>query len=308
MTAGSKQAARARRELAYVLGKTEKDVASAVPIGGMTNRNFLCCVESRRYVVRIPGEGTGAMVDRTREREHTAAAQRCGWHPEVVHFGADGVKITVYVEGAQTLGGKPAARPDVLTGVARVLRELHESDIAPAGAFSFRTAYARYAAMLSAPVSPVRYPDYAVCQSVLPALEARLDALGTQSVPCHNDLVPENWLLTPSRLYLLDWEYAGRNDPAWDVASYMSESALPAPARAAFLAAYGTPIEADVWAEKLLLYEWLQHVLWLVWTAVKEQHGVSFGDYGVRRLAAAMRILTIGQRRYGWPQAYGAAQ
>ncbi len=102
------------------------------------------------------------------------------------------------------------------------------------------------------------------------------------------------------RLYLLDWEYSGYNDRAWDVAAYMSEAGLGAEARAAFLAAYGMPTAPEVWAEKLLLYEWFQHVLWLVWTAVKEQHGVSFGAYGKRRLQAAMRILAQGHVRYGW--------
>lgn len=295
------QAARACRELAQALGITPDNITEIKPIGGMTNRNFLCAVGARRYVVRIPGEGTGQMVNRSREGEHTTMAQSHGWHPEVVYFGEDGVKITAYVDGAQTLGEGLAAQPEVLMGLAGILRALHESDLPMKGEFSFRTEYDRYASMLKAPVSLTRYPRYAICEAVLPLLEKRLQKLGVERVPCHNDLVPENWLLAEKRLYLLDWEYSGYNDRAWDIAAYMSESHLPAAARAHFLASYGVPEDSEVWAEKLLLFEWLQHVLWLVWTEVKEQHGVSFGDYGERRLAAAMRILATGQSQYGWP-------
>ncbi len=183
MAAGSTQERRARQILAEVLGVAVQEVVSTGPVGGMTNRNFLCAYGARRYVVRIPGEGTGAMVNREREQVHTRTAQAYGWHPQVLYFDADGVKVTAYVEGARTLGGGLASRPDVLAGVARTLRELHESAFTMTADFSFRTEYARYVSMLTAPVSPTRYPQYAVCARVLPELERRSVQLGAERVP-----------------------------------------------------------------------------------------------------------------------------
>ena len=48
-----------------------------------------------------------------------------------------------------------------------------------------------------------------------------------RSVPCHNNVAPENFKLDKDgRAYLIDWEYFGMNDPSWDVAAYILESRL----------------------------------------------------------------------------------
>jgi len=38
---------------------------------------------------------------------------------------------------------------------------------------------------------------------------------------CHNDICANNILLGKNGSYLIDWEYAGDNDPAADIASYI---------------------------------------------------------------------------------------
>ncbi len=44
--------------------------------------------------------------------------------------------------------------------------------------------------------------------------------------PCHNDLVPENMLLQDDRLFFIDWEYSGLNDPLFDIATIIEEAHL----------------------------------------------------------------------------------
>ena len=40
------------------------------------------------------------------------------------------------------------------------------------------------------------------------------------------------------RPYLIDWEYSGMNDPAWDIAMYICESRLSSRAIAEFFSYY----------------------------------------------------------------------
>ena len=68
-----------------------------------------------------------------------------------------------------------------------------------------------------------------VCQHVFPQeyldLRKKLDAIrATQvnvpKVPCHCDYQPTNLVISADKLYVLDWEFAGMNDPFYDIACY----------------------------------------------------------------------------------------
>ena len=39
-------------------------------------------------------------------------------------------------------------------------------------------------------------------------------------VPCHYDYQPTNLVINGDKLYVLDWEFAGMNDPFYDIACY----------------------------------------------------------------------------------------
>ena len=52
-----------------------------------------------------------------------------------------------------------------------------------------------------------------------------LEASPAALVPCHNDPWPGNLLDADGpdgRIYLIDWEYSGMNDPMWDLADLRS--------------------------------------------------------------------------------------
>ncbi len=56
------------------------------------------------------------------------------------------------------------------------------------------------------------------------AIKDRMNKLAITKTPCHNDPLCENWLRDPKRIYLVDWEYAGMNDPLWDLADISIEA------------------------------------------------------------------------------------
>ena len=46
------------------------------------------------------------------------------------------------------------------------------------------------------------------------------------TVPCNNDLLAENFMLTAAGLRLIDYEYSGNNDPCFELGNIWSESNL----------------------------------------------------------------------------------
>ena len=98
-----------------------------------------------------------------------------------------------------------------------MLRRLHEGPAIPGRFDSFCVveAYGEF-------TRPARY-DWAY--ELAQRIEVRLGH--RPLVSCHNDLLPANFINDGARLWLLDWEYAGMGDPAFDFANFAVNNGLP---------------------------------------------------------------------------------
>ena len=73
-------------------------------------------------------------------------------------------------------------------------------------------------------VHDARLPEgYAKVQEEAEVIRTALRSSALELVPCHNDPAPENLVYTRSRAHIPDWEFAGNNDPFWDIADLSVE-------------------------------------------------------------------------------------
>ena len=72
-------------------------------LGGLTNRVY----RAGDHCLRIPGKGTEEYIDRGHEKVAAQEAAKAGVSPEVMHFGTDGVMVSRFVEGAETMSPEP---------------------------------------------------------------------------------------------------------------------------------------------------------------------------------------------------------
>jgi len=179
--------------------------------GGITNHNFKLTAGGESYVLRIGGKDTELLgIDRSVEHAATANAAALGIGPEVVDFlEPEGFLVTRFVEGET---GRVSPRE-----AHELLRRLHEGPAIPGRFDSFRVVEA-YAA-INAP------PRYAWAHELAELIELRLGARPVAA--CHNDLLPANFIHDGTRLWLVDWEYAGMGDPAFDDANFAVNNGIP---------------------------------------------------------------------------------
>ena len=217
------------------LRKRRIDLSGYERIGGLTNRNYKLYFGEQTLVLRLPGRGTGRFIDRATERANHDAAARAGFTPASLFFDdRTGVKISHFIEDAEALDPAEARKPEIGEAVASFLSRFHRSGLRFEKEFNvFRqiNAYERIARGRRARF----YEGFKPLRPKALALEDKLAAFGTPLVACHNDLVPENILLTSSGLTLIDWEYSGKNDPAWDLAAFLLESEYNEDEEARFL-------------------------------------------------------------------------
>ena len=124
-------------------------------------------------------------------------------------------------------------------------------------------------------------------------LEIYLNDLGVDLRPCHNDAVPENFIKSEEgRIYLIDWEYSGANDPMADFAALFLESDFSEENKDYVMKVYfQNEIPANTW-EKIQCYQILWDYLWAQWTVIKEANGDDFGTYGFDRYNRAKTNLS----------------
>ncbi|CAN5302060.1 phosphotransferase family protein [soil metagenome] len=264
------------------------------PLPGMTNHSYKVSVDGSRYVLRLAGVGTGDYIDRRAEAHNARVAAAAGVNAEVLFFDpGDGTMLTRYIEGVRLDATDLRRDPGGLARVGRLLRLVHGI---PAGFRSYFDVFARmgrYAGVLRGlgGTPPAGFNDVA---AELRAARVALHAAPVPLAPCHNDPWPPNLVDTGTRLYLVDWEYSGSNDPAWDLADVSAEAELDGDQEAVLLEAYCAGPAPRALRGRVGLYRAVGHALWAVWGAIQHANGNPDGDFRVyarERMARAEAAL-----------------
>lgn len=251
--------------------------------GGLTNYNYIMTIHGVEYVVREPGGMTDQMIDRRVEKINNSIASELGLNSACIYFDDEtGIKISRYVDGSKNMAQVDPADAEHLRAVSRVMKKVHSSPKPFANQFDWKHELEKYEQIVAELNGSFLF-DYKEIKEQLIAFEKE-KVQSTRIVPCHNDTVPENFLQSDSgEVYLIDWEYAGLNDPSWDVAAYTLESRLSKEAIDHLLVNYYGQEPSAEEVVKIKCYILAQDLLWAVWALIRHYIGDDFLDYYVYR-------------------------
>ncbi|HJP89085.1 MAG TPA: choline/ethanolamine kinase family protein [Candidatus Limnocylindrales bacterium] len=263
--------------------------------GGITNRNFLVSTpDGTKLVLRLAGNDTH-LLGISREVEHaaTVAAAGVGVGPEVVAMiRPEGYLVTRFIEGRPV--PEPEMRqPEHLVEAADALRRVHNGPAIPGLFVPFRIVEAYRALALSRGVTiPV---EYELAQAIARRIELACLTAPVELRPCHNDLLNANFIHDGSRLRIVDWEYAGMGDPAFDLGNFSINQELDADQDAALLRAYAGEVRAAAIA-RIAIMRVLSDFREAMWGVL--QQGVSTLDFDFQNYAAEHfdRLLSVATR------------
>ena len=217
-----------------------KTIQSVSRLGGMTNRSYrVCMADGEELLVRIPGEGTEKMINRSDERKSTALACRLGIDAELYYFDDDGYKVMHFIHDPQPMSEAVMQQEENLMQAARIFHKLHSCGEDTGVRFEVFEMAALYEEIIREG-GVAFYEDYKDVRQTVMDIKAAVDADGTAPrVPCHNDSLMGNWVLDGNgKLYLIDWEYSGMNEAMWDLGCLSIEAAYNEAHDEALLEAY----------------------------------------------------------------------
>ena len=289
--------ARARASLSGIPAFSDIDPAAVeiARLGGLTNLVFRVAAGHRSWCLRLPGAGTEEYIDRAREAVAAREAARVGVSPEVLHADPDsGVMVTRFIEGAVTMTPELfRQRKGAPARAGRAFRDLHRSDARFDFRFELFSMIDDYLEILSG--KTVELPSG--YHHVLAEAETIRTALAAHPLPlvaCHCDPLAENFLDTGERMWIVDWEYSGMNDPMWDLADLSIEAAFDRDREEEMIAAYfgGAP-RADE-RGRIVVYKAMCDLLWTLWGLIQlanDNPADDFRSYAEERFARCRELM-----------------
>ena len=244
---------------------------------GMTNRSFLFECQNQKYIMRIPGEGTDHLINRREEADVYQALENRQICDDVLYMNPDnGYKITAYLEDATNCD---AENWNEVEACMTKLREFHELNLTVGHRFDIFGQINFYESLWNGEKS--YFKDYETTKAAIFELKKWIDTLEKNETLVHIDAVPDNFLFTKDGIRIIDWEYAGMQDPHVDIAMFCIYSLYSREQVDYLIDLYFKGDVSPIIRTKIYAYIASAGLLWSNWCEYKRSLGIDFGEYSL---------------------------
>ena len=263
------------------------------PLSSLTNATYKVTANGLAYTLRLPGKDTYEYVDRAAEEHNARIMAAAGVNAKVLYFDAtDGTMLSEFVEGVTMNENRFRQDPEAPARVALALKRVHH--LGPVfksrfDVFSMIDVYLGILRKLQASLPE----EYHEVEQGAEAVRRVLEASPMPLSPCHNDPWPGNLLDAGGRLYIIDWEFSGMNDPMWDLGDLSVEARFePEQDRVMIEAYYGADAPLALYS-RLALYKVMSDLLWALWGLIQHANDNPRNDFLTYALGRLMRCKTL---------------
>jgi thiamine kinase-like enzyme len=259
-------------------------------LGGLTNRVY----RIGENVLRIPGAGTEEYINRANEAASAVIAAKAGVSPAVLHADPkSGIMITKHITAITMTPDNFKQRLGAPARAGMALHKLHTSG----GAFPFRfelfAMIDDYLKVLA--TKTVDLPEgYTQVVREAETIRKALARNPAPLAPCHCDPLCENFLDDGQKMWIVDWEYCGMNDPMWDLGDLSVEGGFTHEQDLEMLYAYfgGEPPKQDY--ARMIIYKAMCDLLWTLWGLIQHANqnpADDFMAYALNRFNRCKRLM-----------------
>lgn len=267
-----------------------KDIA--VLKKGMTNRSFMFSCNDKRYIMRIPGEGTEKLIDRGNEAQVYSIIKNKYICDEILYINpGNGYKISEFIDNARVCD---ADNEEDLKICMRKLREFHSLNLLVDHKFDIFEQINFYESLWGKGGETSIYRDYTKTKNNIFSLREYIDEHVEKICLSHIDAVQDNFLITAEgEVRLIDWEYSGMQDPHVDIAMFCLYALYNRQQVDRLIDIYFDNRCARKTRVKIYCYIAACGLLWSNWCEYKRTLGVEFGEYSLRQYRFAKEYYKI---------------
>jgi thiamine kinase-like enzyme len=193
--------------------------------GGLTNVNLKVSYPGGTVVVRVAQPGSELLaINREAEHLNSRAAAQAGVGAPVLEYIADPGLLVVGFIGGRSFTNDDLVNGGHLARVAAACRQLHSGPrfVNDFNMFEIQRGYLDIVTR-----EGFRLPErYLELLPEVARIEKAFLARPAATVPCNNDLLAGNFIDDGRKLWLIDYEYSGNNDPCFELGNIWSEANL----------------------------------------------------------------------------------
>lgn len=244
---------------------------------GMTNRSFIFTVNNKRYIMRIPGEGTDKLIDRKEEYNVYQRVKKEPYTETILYLNPDsGYKISEFLENTRNSDANNIQ--DVKKSMS-VLRKFHNQNYQVDHTFDIWKQIDFYESLRK---TASAYRDYEEIKDWVLKLKPFIEDNVTKWSLCHIDANYDNFLIDQNNnVFLIDWEYAGMQDPDLDIAMYAIYAGYTKEKIDQLINIYYENKVSENIRYKIYAYVAVGGLLWSNWCEYKQSLGLDFGEYSL---------------------------
>ena len=273
------------QKICTVLHCDEDEICDIVILQkGLTNILFTFVVRGERYIFRYPGDSSAFFIYRKNECLAQRLAAEAHADDTFIYIDESGIKISKYRENCIDLHGIYYQDVEVMKRVARKIRAFHEAgyDLPNWEEYNYDPIFQcerlfKEASKTKGDLLRIFEKEWTMMRK----LQRYADMDGFKHTMCHNDINIDNVLMTNTTLDIIDWEFAGYNDPGYDFGrviaglEYETDDSRILEILSAYFGRPATELEHLHWVAYSAIHNWY----YVGWALYKESINESSRDW-----------------------------
>lgn len=255
---------------------------------GMTNKSFTFEIRNKKYIMRVPGEGTEKLINRKQEYKVYQVISKYGISDNVVYMNPDnGIKITEYIDGSHNCD--PYNFEEVKKCL-ETLKHFHDLRLKVDFVFDVFKEIDYYESLFG---GKSLYSDYCEVKEIILRLKTFIDSHKQEYSLCHIDSVADNFIIKGDSIKIIDWEYSSMLDPHIDIAMFIIYAGYNKNEADKVIDLYFDNKCDEVTRYKMYSYIAICGFLWSNWCEYKYSLGIEFGEYSLSQYRYAKEYSRI---------------
>lgn len=226
---------------------------------GLTNDNYIITIDKKKYIMRYPIEDIKHLFNAKQEKQVIDKVSGQDYVLPVKYY-HNGIQIVGYIDHLLTF--EQISNPNRIKKVADLMKKFHNSELKVDFDFDPLAQIELYNDNIKN--LKIDLNDYQ-------ELFNNLKAHSFKPVLCHNDWVAGNICFIGDKTYLIDFEYAGNNDPRFDIMSFLTENDLTKEERLEFLDLMFPNGISKKDNKALKMFRDTNNLLWYLWATMMHE-------------------------------------
>jgi len=229
------------------------------------------------------------------EAYNAEVAASAGVSAPIIHSDPDsGLMISRCIDNTVTMTPEEfKSRKGSPARAGRAFRKLHNSGREFRFRFELFAMIDEYLGILATKDIDLPEGYHEVVKAAKP-VKAALAKNPGRLAPCHCDPLCENFLDDGTKMWIVDWEYSGQNDPLWDIGDLSVEGGFNAAQDMEMLVAYcnGEPDRETI--ARMVIYKAMCDLLWTLWGLIQHANdnpAEDFWAYSITRFERCKKLM-----------------